>query len=133
MRGLIRHFAIDIFSLWLATRIASGIFLERGTYTLLSAGVVLALVSLLARPVINLLLLPINLITFGLFRWVSSAITLYITTLIIPSFKILQFYYPGYDSKWIYIPEINFRGFLAYVAFAFIISTVASFLHWLSK
>ncbi|MBN1168381.1 phage holin family protein [Candidatus Woesebacteria bacterium] len=133
MKKILRHYIIVTYALWLTTKIASGIFFENGTRTLLFTGVVFMGASLLAKPVINILLLPLNLVTFGFFRWVSSAIVLYLVTLVVPAFKLISFNFPGYTSKWIELPVINFQGFLAYIAFAFLISLLTSFLFWLMK
>src|SRR3990167_9321456 len=133
MKRILRHYVIDTFSLWAISKVASGMIFEKGIFTLLVAGAALTGTFLLAKPVINLLLLPINLITFGLFRWVSSAVVLYIVTLIIREFKIVSFTFGGFTSKWIDIPAFNFQGILAYVAFSFLLSLLTSFLYWLMK
>ena len=133
MKRILRHYTLDTFSLWLISNIANGIVFEKGTQTLLISGLALMGVFLLAKPVINLLLLPLNLVTFGLFRWVSSAVVLYLVTLIIKDFKIIHFSFSGFTSKWIDIPTLYFEGFLAFVAFSFILSLITSFLYWLMK
>lgn len=133
MKRILRHFVIDTFCLYLVTNIASGIQLGNGISTLIMAGAAITVVSLVAKPVINILLLPLNLITFGLFRWVASSIVLYLTTLIVPAFKILYFSYPGLMSKWIDIPKLGFEGIMAYVGFSFLFSLTASFIYWLIK
>lgn len=133
MKRLIRHYAIDTFSLWVVSNIAGGMIFSKGITTLFITGVALTGVFLLAKPVINLLLLPINLITFGLFRWVSSAVVLYIVTLIIKDFKIAFFSYPGLISRWVEIPALKFEGALAYVAFSFLLSLITSTIYWLVK
>jgi putative membrane protein len=133
MKKILRHYTIDTFSLWVLSNIASGLIFENGLQTLLISGIALTGVFFLAKPVINLLLLPLNLITFGLFRWVSSAVVLYLVTLIIKEFKIIAFNFTGYSSKWIDIPAFNFKGLLAFIAFSFILSLITSFLYWLMK
>lgn len=100
---------------------------------MLLAGVGLTIVTLLARPIINILLLPINLITFGLFRWVSSAVTLYLVTLVVPGFKILGFKFFGFTSDWFSIPSVSLGGIGAYVGFSFLISILMSLIYWLIK
>jgi len=133
MKKIFRHYTLDTFSLWLITNIASGIVLTKGVQTLLVSGIALTVVFLLAKPIINLLLLPLNLVTFGLFRWVSSAVVLYLVTLIIKDFKIIGFNFLGFSSKWIDIPSLHFKGILAYIAFSFLLSLITSFLYWLMK
>lgn len=133
MKRFLRHYVIDTFSLWTVSQIATGIVFEKGFETLFIAGLGFMGASLLAKPVINILLLPLNLVTFGFFRWVSAAIVLYLVTLIVPGFKLLRFHFEGLSSKWLDIPALNFNGILAYVAFAFLISFITSFIFWLVK
>lgn len=133
MKRILRAYVIATFSLWAATQIAGGIVFKEGIQTLFLAGSGLTVALLIARPVINVLLLPLNLITFGLFRWLSSAIALYLVTLIVPGFKILSFHFAGFSSKWFDIPKVNLKGFLSYVAFSLLLSVITSFIYWIRK
>jgi len=133
MKTILRHFVIDTYCLYLVSIIASGMQFGNGFSTLLLAGFAITIVSIFAKPIINILLLPINLITFGLFRWVASSIVLYLTTLIVHSFKIIYFHFPGLSSKWIDIPNLDFSGILSYIGFSFLLSLVSSFIYWLIK
>ena len=133
MKKILRHYVIDTFSLWAVSQIAKGIVYGKGFETLLLAGVGVTIISLIGKPVINLLLLPINLVTFGLFRWLSSAIILYLVTLIVKDFKIVGFLFSGFKSQWFDLPKLDFTGFLAYVGFSFLFSFIASFIYWLIK
>jgi len=133
MKRILRHYVIDTFSLYLVSTIASGIHFEGGAKTILLAGVGVAIAMLLAKPVINILLLPINLVTFGFFRWVSSAIALYLVTLTVPGFKILGFHFAGFTSAWIDLPALSLSGIAAYIAFSFLLSILTSFIYWLIK
>src|SRR3989344_3796545 len=133
MKRILRHFVIDTFSLWAVSNIARGMVFQNGLETLIATGLAVTATFLLAKPIINLLLLPLNLVTFGLFRWVSSAVVLYIVTLIIKDFKIIAFIFAGVSTRWIDIPALNFHGFLAFVGFSFILSLINSFIYWLVK
>lgn len=133
MKRVIRAYAIALFSLHLVTLVAEGMVFEKGIETFLLTGVGLTAALLFARPVINLLLLPLNLVTFGLFRWLSSAIALYLVTLIVPGFKISKFFFPGFSSKWIDIPQINLRGIIAFIGFSCLLSIITSFIFWVRK
>lgn len=130
MKKLFRHFVIETTVLLLVSRIAEGLVFEEGIKTLLYAGLGLTAASMLAKPVINILLLPINLVTFNLFRWISSAIALYLVTLLVPGFQIIGFSFPGLTSSLINLPQIAIGGFLAYVMFSLLISLVTSFIYW---
>lgn len=131
MKKIIRHYVVDTAALFFISKIASGLVFEKGIETLLLAGLALMAASLLAKPVINILLLPLNLITFNLFRWLSSTAALYLVTLAVPSFKVVGFVYPGLVNKWFSIPAMHLEGALAYVAFSFILSLITSFVYWI--
>ncbi|MFC1625655.1 phage holin family protein [Patescibacteria group bacterium] len=133
MKKILRHFVIYSISLYLTSQVAKGMEFSKGIDSLLITGAVLALSSLLVKPLINILILPINLVSFGLFRWVASSITLYIVTLLVTDFKISGFLFNGFDSYWFSVPSIYLPGILAFIAFSFVISFIASFVFWLIK
>lgn len=133
MKRILRHFVIDSVSIFLVSSIASGLYFEKGIETLLLTGLGLTIASLIAKPVINILLLPVNLITFGLFRWVAAVVVLYIVTLVVPGFKVVGFKFSGYTSMWFDVPAVVFSGYLAYIAFSFLHSLISSFIYWLIK
>lgn len=133
IRRAIKYFLVSCVALYLVSLFTSGMIFEKGTTTLILAGIALATASLVVKPIISVLLLPLNLVTLGLFRWVSYAVTFYIITLIVPGFKILEFSFKGYSPYWINIPPVYLKGILAYVVFSLIISLISSILDWLLK
>ena len=134
MRRIIRHFTVETFSLYVASVIATGLYFESGIETLLLTGIGLTIASFLAKPVINILLLPLNLVTFGLFKWISGSIVLYIVTLIIPGFEVTGFFFEGLISKWVDLPPIDLGpGPLSYIAYSFILSLITTVIYKLIK
>lgn len=133
MRTVLKHFLIDSVSLYLISQAIVGIVFAEGPYTLLLAGFVLMLATTIVKPVLNILLLPLNLVTFGLFKWVTYAITLYLVTLVVPGFHLGNFIFRGYASYWFAIPAISLSGILAFIAFSFTISIFSSLLYWIFK
>lgn len=133
MKRILRHFVIDSVSIFLVSSIASGMIFQKGIETLLLTGFGLTIASLIAKPIINILLLPVNLITFGLFRWVAAVAVLYIVSLTVPGFQIIGFNFGGYTSVWFDIPKLILSGTLAFIAFSFLHSLFSSFIYWLIK
>ncbi len=133
MRRAIKYFIISSVALYLVSLAVSGLFFENGLKTIVLAGIVLSVTSLIIKPVINILILPFNLITFGFFRWVGYAVALYVVTLIVPGFKIMDLNFVGYNSYWFTIPAFSLHGIIALIVFSFIISIVSSFLDWVLK
>ncbi|OGM12406.1 hypothetical protein A2Z22_04505 [Candidatus Woesebacteria bacterium RBG_16_34_12] len=133
MKRILRNYSINLLALFLTSQIATGIIYKEGLETYLIASFALTVATMLGKPVINILLLPLNLVTFGVFRWVSSAVALYLVTLVVKTFKIEYFNFTGITTKWIDIPEMYYKGIIAYIAFAFVISLIISFVQWLRK
>src|SRR3972149_4279377 len=130
MKRILRLYVFDTVSLFLASQIASGLVFDGGLPTLLLAGLGLVGSTLVVKPIINILLLPINLVTFGFFKWASSAIALYIVTLIVQGFKIVGFGTHAFLSPWIDIQAVSLDGILAFVAFSFLIFVLTSLMTW---
>ena len=56
--------------------------------TIFIAGIVLTLVNFIVKPILKLLTLPINIITFGLFAGVINIGLLWLVTWLVPGFEI---------------------------------------------
>jgi len=133
MRSILKHFLINTVALYLISQGVSGIVFANGLETLFLTGAVLSLTTMIVRPILNLLLLPLNLVTFGLFKWVTYAITLYLVTLIVPGFTLTNFVFAGFNSYWFSIPAVSLAGTLAFIAFSFLISFISSLVYWIFK
>jgi putative membrane protein len=133
IRKAIKYFLINSVTIYLISLAVTGMTFENGITTVALTGIALTVASLIIKPIINVLLLPINLITFGLFRWVGYAITFYVVSLVVPGFKIVNFVFSGYSSYWISLPPVTLNGIVAFIALSFIISITSSILDWLLK
>lgn len=133
IRSALKHFIINSVAIYLVSLAISGMVFADGLNTVILTGIALAVTSLVIKPVINILLLPLNLVTFGFFRWVGYAVALYIVTLLVPGFKIANFAFNGLSTYWISIPPVSLNGILAFVAFSFALALTSSVIGWLLK
>lgn len=131
MKRILRHLIIDSLTLLAVSLFTQGLVFQEGLKTLLLAGAGLTVASLVVKPVINILLLPLNLLTFNLFKWISSAVALFLVTLVVPGFKVLAFIFEGYSTPWFGLPAISVEGVLAYILFSFFISLTGGLFYWL--
>ena len=80
--------------LLLIAKLVDGIDVE-GFWAALIAALVLGLVNAFLRPLAVFLALPVNILTFGLLwwliRWVINALMLWLTSAIVPGFKVRGF------------------------------------------
>jgi len=133
MKKYLRLYLYNLFSLWVIINLLKGVSLENSHQTLAVTAIILTLVNSLIKPLINILLFPLNILTLGIFRWVTNAITLYLVTLIVSEFKISSFNFPGFFYKGIVIPPMYIPKIWVLIIASFIISLIISFLSWLNK
>ncbi len=132
LRLLFRSIAINLASVYIAANILSGIIIYvGGPKTLLMAAVVIAVVNLLVKPIVNLLLLPIHLVTMGVFRWVANLITLYVVTIVVPNLQIHAFTFQGVDLKYVIVPVVHFSAFGAFLLSTFVLTVTFHLIYWL--
>ena len=132
MRKILRGFLFHVGVLWFVSSQIGGVQFEDPVKTLALASIALTLVESLLKPLINLMLLPLNLVTLGTFRWVTNVLTLYLATVLVPGFKIVEFTFKGFQSGAFIVPELHFGAIMAFIVVSFALSVVTSFLFWLS-
>lgn len=133
IKKYLRFFLINFLALWLIGRFFTGVQFDGGYQTIALTALVLTLAGFLIKPLVGLLLLPINLLTLGAFRWLVNVITLWLVTLIVPQFKISGFLFTGFVYQGFAIPPMFLNIFWVYVLVAFTISLVTTLVLWLIK
>lgn len=134
MKRIFRGILIEAVVLYLVSQATSGLIFEAGVKDLVITAVCLAMATLLVRPIVNMLLLPINLLTFGLFKWLSNAVTLYLVDLVLNQFRVANFSFAGFSNDWITLPAYATDSIvMSYIVFSFVIFFISSILYWLVK
>ena len=105
-------------SFYVAQKLVAGFHLESTWQAYLISAIIFLLFNLLVGPLIKLLLLPINLLTLGLFRWLTQVIVLYLFDVFYVGISISSYYFPGWRSNVLELPpgEIAFFFVLCLVA-----------------
>jgi len=94
---------------------------------------ILSIFNLLIKPLLNLLLLPVNLLTLGAFRWVVNVVTLFLVTLFVPGFRITNFSFVGLSFSGFVIPAFNLSFFWSLILVSFLIEILFGFINWIFK
>ncbi len=72
----------------LTINIVPGIHVSGGLVTTLLVALVWSIITIVIRPILTILTLPVTIITFGLFSFVLNALLFWAMTLIVPSFTV---------------------------------------------
>lgn len=133
MKRVLRAFIINLAALILVGQLITGFKISGAYQGLLFTTVVLTGVNFVIKPLIKILLLPINLVTLGAFRWLTNVFSLYLVTLLVPYLEITGFTFPGWNYQGFIIPEMYLAKIWVLVIASFLISLITSFLFWLFK
>ncbi len=133
MKTILRAIFLNLVTLYLVTLFYSGLAIANEVKTFLAAAIVWTLLNKVVKPIIKLLLLPINLITLGLFSWVVNVITLFLLSYFIRGVQILPYTFPGISWNGFVIPQMDFNLFVSYVITSLILSLVHMGLIWLVR
>ena len=89
MKLLIR-LAINVFALFIVTKLVPGFVLADLTSAVVAA-VVIGVVNTFIRPILQLIALPVSILTFGIAAFLINVGLLYVTSKVVPGFEIANF------------------------------------------
>lgn len=133
MKILLRHILINLLVIYLTDLLYPGFTILHDSKTLLSAAIIWLLLNKIVKPIIKLLLLPINLITLNLFAWVISLITLFLLQSIVGGITISAYNFPGLSIQGFVFPPIALGIFASYVIASCLLNLLHSFILWLIR
>lgn len=134
MKTIIRPFIYSLFALWTATLVFGKSFqVLGGLRSFLYTAAVFGLLNLLIKPVLKLIFFPINLLSFGLFSWVTNVILLYLLTRIVTFVKIADWKFPGFSYASVNLSAYNLNFWETFIVISLFIGIIVNLLLWLSK
>jgi len=133
MKKILRWFVINSVVVFAADRLIPGFNVSPGYEGIIITAAVLTGLNFAIKPLIKLLLLPVNLITLGAFRWVANVFILWLVTYMVPNLEVIGFQFVGYTYQGFIIPAMYLGQFWALVVSSFFISLATTFLFWLFK
>ena len=133
MKKFLRTIIVNFFSLFLISKFIGGIDYSENLLILFWAAFFLAVLNLLVKPILNILMTPINFLSLGAFRWVIYLIILFLVTLFVPEFKITGFTFPGFSFAGFTVPTIRLAFFWSLFLVSFMLELIPGIITWLVK
>jgi putative membrane protein len=90
MKLLIKLF-LNIFTLWIVSYIVPGFEFD-STQALVVTAVVVGVVNTFIKPVLQIIFIPISIITFGVTAFLINVVLLWGVSFIVPGFEIINFW-----------------------------------------
>ena len=88
--SLIIRLAVNAFALWVVAYLVPGVVFE-STQALIVTAIVFGIVNTFIRPVLQIIALPISLVTFGVAAFLINVLLLWLVSVIVPGFEIANF------------------------------------------
>lgn len=133
MKAIIRNIAIYTFALYVLPFIVPGVEISGGVWTILIGGIALTLLFFVVKPILNVISIPVSIISVVIFSTITNLFVLYILTVFISGISVLPFSYPRGEFFGFITPRISFNMFFAYTYTAFVLSFIDAFVSWLVK
>ncbi len=133
MKAVIRSIVFYSFSLLALTQTLSGVKITGGAETYVLGGIALSVIFLLIKPILNILTLPLNIVTLGTFSFFTNVIILYLLTMFVPKIKISAFVFQGFSYAGFMIPKTEINQLFAFIVSGFALSAIITFLTWLIR
>lgn len=119
MKKIFRYIILFTFSLITANQIWQNLSFQQIPLTIIKVAVILTIFELLLKPIIKILLIPINIITLGLFRMVIDTLGLYLAVFFLSDFKVGNIFISQYnyhiDNFWAYLLSSFTIGTILYI------------------
>lgn len=132
MKTLLRYYLINLASLWISTSLVDGLKYAGGIPTLLTGGLVFTIINIILVPLLKILLLPLNILTLGLFSWITNVLALFILTKTVSEFTLAPYHFSGFSLYGFSVAGFELNTFWVAVVASLIIGVITHFLHWLS-
>ncbi|MFA6005155.1 MAG: phage holin family protein [Patescibacteria group bacterium] len=133
MKRFIRSVVFYAVAIYLVGLVIPGFKVVTDVRGLILSGLTLSILFTFVKPILHFLLLPINVLTLGLFSFLSSILTFYLFLYLFPSFvKIEPWVFQGIVLAGLKIGTIAIGRFVTVVMstalISFIVGTISFFL-----
>ena len=129
MKIFLRHVLINLLVLYFTDLFYPGLSLPHDFKTLLSASVIWLLLNKIVKPVIKLFLLPLSLVTLGLFSWIVNVIVLFIMTKLVSGLSVTGFTLAATNYSGFAAPALSVNPIVSYILASVLISLIYALLN----
>ncbi len=128
MRKILRSVVFYVFALWLTSAMIPALSISGNLWGMLSAGFTLAIMMIILKPLIALILLPVNILTLGLLRWFVNVIVLYLWSVLVQQVTLLPWTFPGFSWGGFIVPTANLSYTWTLIIVSLVITAIVTVL-----
>jgi len=95
MKSLLKRYLVVTVSLFTLTQLVNSVSISGGWRQFLLASLILSLIIYLVKPILNLIILPINLLTLNMASWILTFVCIYLWTFLVRDVNIGPWQFEG--------------------------------------
>jgi uncharacterized membrane protein YvlD (DUF360 family) len=127
MKKILRLTLLLTFSLITANQIWGNLTFQSIPLTIIKTGFILSIFEVLLKPILKIILFPINLLTLGLFRIIINTLGLYLAVFLFNDFTVNNIHTSTTNYWGLTFPAQNFSGFFTYLITSITIGLILNF------
>lgn len=131
MKFVLKKLLISLLSIHFTTYVIPAFAVNGGFTGLFISTVVLAALIYLIRPVLNIILLPLRILTFNMLEWMINIIIIFVWIIIVHYIQVGSWLFPGLSLLSVEVSPVTFTVWQTTVICAIIIVSVRRFLDWI--
>lgn len=133
MKSLLRQLLVNMAALWTTAQILPGLQLNGGFQALMIGGLVFMVINIVIVPLLKIMFLPLNLLTFGFFTWVINVLALYFLTNIVSEIRLVPYLFGGLNLGLVVVPSVDLNTLQVAIVASFLIGLISNLVKWLMK
>jgi len=114
IKKILKYVLLFSFSLATTNQIWHNLNFQKNIQTIIYVALILTIFELFLKPILKILLLPINLLTLGSLRFIINTLGLYLAEFLLLDFKVYNIHFEAFSWQGFTIPTQNFNSFWAY-------------------
>ena len=126
MKTIIRLVFLNALAIYFLSLVFAGVKFSSPT-TLFEAAIILGFLNTFVKPILNILTLPINMVTFGLFSFILNLFIIFLVTRIVPGFSVSAFTLAGLP----YLNTVSLDAIGAYLLVSVGLNFITSLLRFI--
>lgn len=133
MKKILKYTLLFSFALVTQNLFWQNLQFNQGVITIIKVSLIIALFEIILKPIIKFLMLPINFLTFGLFRLVIFTLGFYLAIFLFADFQVLSIATLSQNFFGLTIPPINLTGFPVFLVTAISANILVSIFKFIVK
>jgi len=133
MKKILHSWFIHLIVLEIVASLTGAISFGPGYKSWVLSALVLTIFSIFLRPLLKILLLPINFLTLGLLRWIINVVGLFLASYLVSSFQISPLNFAGYSGGGASISPFSLALIPTYILLSFCLDLFHIIIRWILK